>query len=102
MPVLPGGVPERPKGRGCNPVGSAYGGSNPPAPTPDRRAARLRRAALRAQLLLHAGEEHVAGMVFVLRAAGFGGGFELLGGGAVVGGGVRDGCGEDRLHALLE
>src|SRR5262249_49082301 len=27
-----GGVPERPKGTGCNPVGSAYGGSNPPAP----------------------------------------------------------------------
>jgi hypothetical protein len=28
-----GGVPERPKGTGCKPVGSAYGGSNPPAPT---------------------------------------------------------------------
>ena len=28
----PGGVPERPKGTGCKPVGSAYGGSNPPAP----------------------------------------------------------------------
>ena len=27
----PGGVPERPKGTGCKPVGSAYGGSNPPA-----------------------------------------------------------------------
>jgi hypothetical protein len=27
-------VPERPKGTGCKPVGSAYGGSNPPAPTP--------------------------------------------------------------------
>src|SRR5262249_35108889 len=27
-----GGVPEWPKGTGCNPVGSAYGGSNPPAP----------------------------------------------------------------------
>ncbi len=26
-----GGVPERPKGTGCKPVGSAYGGSNPPA-----------------------------------------------------------------------
>jgi hypothetical protein len=26
-------VPERPKGTGCKPVGSAYGGSNPPAPT---------------------------------------------------------------------
>jgi geranylgeranyl reductase family protein len=25
-------VPERPKGTGCKPVGSAYGGSNPPAP----------------------------------------------------------------------
>jgi hypothetical protein len=32
-PALPGGVPERPKGTGCKPVGSAYGGSNPPAPT---------------------------------------------------------------------
>src|SRR5580765_5886766 len=31
--ALPGGVPERPKGTGCKPVGSAYGGSNPPAPT---------------------------------------------------------------------
>src|SRR5262249_29837004 len=31
-PALPGGVPERPKGTGCKPVGSAYGGSNPPAP----------------------------------------------------------------------
>ncbi len=30
----PGGVPERPKGTGCKPVGSAFGGSNPPAPTP--------------------------------------------------------------------
>src|SRR5690242_6814549 len=30
--ALPGGVPERPKGTGCKPVGSAYGGSNPPAP----------------------------------------------------------------------
>ena len=28
-----GGVPERPKGAGCKPVGSAYGGSNPPSPT---------------------------------------------------------------------
>ena len=32
MPRTPGGVPERPKGTGCKPVGSAYGGSNPPAP----------------------------------------------------------------------
>jgi hypothetical protein len=30
----PGGVPERPKGAVCKTVGSAYGGSNPPAPTP--------------------------------------------------------------------
>ncbi len=30
--ALQGGVPERPKGTGCKPVGSAYGGSNPPAP----------------------------------------------------------------------
>ncbi len=38
-----GGVPERPKGTGCKPVGSAYGGSNPPAPTfslTDSRTAR--------------------------------------------------------------
>src|SRR3954453_3117385 len=28
----PGDVPEWPKGTGCKPVGSAYGGSNPPAP----------------------------------------------------------------------
>src|SRR5581483_12442929 len=34
--ALPGGVPERPKGTGCKPVGSAYGGSNPPAPTPGK------------------------------------------------------------------
>src|SRR5262249_37618304 len=33
-----GGVPERPKGTGCKPVGSAYGGSNPPAPTPAKDA----------------------------------------------------------------
>ena len=33
----PGGVPERPKGTGCKPVGSAYGGSNPPAPTSSLR-----------------------------------------------------------------
>src|SRR6266545_7525131 len=32
-PSAQGGVPERPKGTGCKPVGSAYGGSNPPAPT---------------------------------------------------------------------
>ena len=32
MRPLHGGVPERPKGTGCKPVGSAYGGSNPPAP----------------------------------------------------------------------
>src|SRR5262249_60551736 len=31
--AAPGGVPEWPKGTGCKPVGSAYGGSNPPAPT---------------------------------------------------------------------
>ena len=35
----PGGVPERPKGAGCKPVGSAYGGSNPPAPTSRPRPA---------------------------------------------------------------
>src|SRR6266542_271347 len=30
---LSGGVPERPKGAVCKTAGSAYGGSNPPAPT---------------------------------------------------------------------
>ena len=34
-----GGVPERPKGTGCKPVGSAFGGSNPPAPISSRRSA---------------------------------------------------------------
>ena len=38
--AAPGGVPERPKGTGCKPVGSAYGGSNPPAPIPIHAAAR--------------------------------------------------------------
>jgi hypothetical protein len=37
----PGGVPEWPKGTGCKPVGSAYGGSNPPAPTKGEDANRL-------------------------------------------------------------
>ncbi len=32
-PESVGSVPERPKGTGCKPVGSAYGGSNPPRPT---------------------------------------------------------------------
>jgi hypothetical protein len=32
-------VPERPKGTGCKPVGSAYGGSNPPAPILARKSA---------------------------------------------------------------
>jgi hypothetical protein len=31
MPAA-GGVPEWPKGTGCKPVGSAFGGSNPPSP----------------------------------------------------------------------
>src|SRR5262249_57501246 len=34
--AAPGGVPEWPKGTGCKPVGSAYGGSNPPAPIASR------------------------------------------------------------------
>ncbi len=34
-----GGVPERPKGAGCKPVGSAYGGSNPPSPISRSRPA---------------------------------------------------------------
>jgi hypothetical protein len=37
-PASPGGVPERPKGTGCKPVGSAFGGSNPPAPILSRTA----------------------------------------------------------------
>jgi hypothetical protein len=53
-------VPERPKGTGCKPVGSAYGGSNPPAPTDstvDREAGLARftlltRGALAALLLM--------------------------------------------------
>jgi hypothetical protein len=32
MEKLAGGVPERPKGTGCKPVGSAYAGSNPASP----------------------------------------------------------------------
>ncbi len=42
MRRAPGGVPERPKGTGCKPVGSAYGGSNPPAPIIGTPAARRR------------------------------------------------------------
>jgi hypothetical protein len=42
----PGGVPERPKGTGCKPVGSAFRGSNPRAPiiiitSPSHRCALL-------------------------------------------------------------
>src|ERR1043165_7034000 len=43
-PPFPGGVPEGPKGTGCKPVGSAYGGSNPPAPTSRPWPRRLRAA----------------------------------------------------------
>jgi hypothetical protein len=61
----PGGVPEWPKGTGCKPVGSAYGGSNPPAPTCNRRGrtgATLRHSALLAQLVEHLhGKEGVDG-----------------------------------------
>jgi hypothetical protein len=61
----PGGVPEWPKGTGCKPVGSAYGGSNPPAPTCNRQSrtgATLRRSALLAQLVEHLhGKEGVNG-----------------------------------------
>src|SRR5205809_779704 len=55
-PRSPGGVPERPKGTGCKPVGSAYGGSNPPAPTSvDSRAiAELRALAARGRENVHA------------------------------------------------
>src|SRR3954452_18121017 len=41
MAPAPGGVPERPKGTGCKPVGSAYRGSNPLSPI--TRLPRLRR-----------------------------------------------------------
>src|SRR5215216_5527478 len=68
MPAL-GGVPERPKGTGCKPVGSAFRGSNPLAPTsqfgsPPRAAtgARLRVTALLAQQVEHLhGKEGVDG-----------------------------------------
>jgi hypothetical protein len=46
---FPGGVPERPKGTGCKPVGSAYGGSNPPAPT---KASSVTPTRLRGRLVL--------------------------------------------------
>ena len=42
----PGGVPEWPKGTGCKPVGSAYGGSNPPAPIRTLRSPAALRAAM--------------------------------------------------------
>ena len=42
IPRSKGGVPERPKGTGCKPVGSAYGGSNPPAPIHDADRSRRR------------------------------------------------------------
>src|SRR5215207_1935936 len=68
MPA-PGGVPERPKGTGCKPVGSAFRGSNPLAPTsqfasPPRAAtgARLSATALLAQQVEHLhGKEGVDG-----------------------------------------
>src|SRR5215211_5647615 len=68
MPAL-GGVPERPKGTGCKPVGSAFRGSNPLAPTsqfasPPRAAtgARLSATALLAQQVEHLhGKEGVDG-----------------------------------------
>ena len=40
---VPGGVPERPKGAVCKTVGSAYGGSNPPAPIPGEDATVFRK-----------------------------------------------------------
>ncbi len=46
MRRLQGGVPERPKGTGCKPVGSAYGGSNPPAPIDDPLATRRDKASV--------------------------------------------------------
>jgi 2-methylisocitrate lyase-like PEP mutase family enzyme len=66
-------VPERPKGTGCKPVGSAYGGSNPPAPIlqPGRHE---KGSAFRA---LHEGEAFVipnpwdAGSARVLESLGF-------------------------------
>src|SRR3954451_5393018 len=67
----PGGVPERPKGTGCKPVGSAYGGSNPPAPTLlqgwpfreglDREELRLRLRATTRSYGLHRGPELLLG-----------------------------------------
>src|SRR6266511_560416 len=62
-PSFPGGVPERPKGAVCKTAGSAYGGSNPPAPTSlQRRPARIDPSALLAQLVEHLhGKEGVDG-----------------------------------------
>src|SRR4029078_2981481 len=44
--TTPGGVPEWPEGTGCKPVGSAYGGSNPPAPIPSIYRENVRRTTL--------------------------------------------------------
>src|SRR6266545_1809267 len=62
-PSFPGGVPERPKGAVCKTAGSAYGGSNPPAPTSLQGGrARIDLSALLAQLVEHLhGKEGVDG-----------------------------------------
>src|SRR6266542_2882516 len=62
-PSFPGGVPERPKGAVCKTAGSAYGGSNPPAPTSLQGGrARIDLRALLAQLVEHLhGKEGVDG-----------------------------------------
>ena len=42
MPIIPGGIPERPKGTDCKSVVSDFGGSNPPPST-----IKLQKAAVR-------------------------------------------------------
>src|SRR5262245_38017470 len=62
-----GGVPERPKGAVCKTAGSAYGGSNPPAPMNARKSYDFRaRGDLRERL--RAGAAHVGAGV---EAAGY-------------------------------
>ena len=62
--AAPGGVPERPKGTGCKPVGSAYGGSNPPAPIQAQlRAAFYIKTVVRCS---HCGQENPDGARFCL------------------------------------
>jgi hypothetical protein len=122
----PGGVPERPKGTGCKPVGSAYGGSNPPAPTspfagsrrglrtafepstgsPESRSsldnACARADAVEPEALLSAGESQNTVLVFILGLIATLGtvlGLAAIGGGAEIV--RRNALGELRVGAGL-